>query len=59
VNLGVALQQAGKFDAATDCYRAAISARPDTFSRIAQALPSTRKGQLWLDLNKLRRSLDG
>jgi tetratricopeptide (TPR) repeat protein len=59
VNLGVALQEAGEFDAATDCYRAAISARPDTFSRIAQALPSTRKGQLWLDLNKLRRSLEG
>ncbi len=59
VNLGLALQEAGEFNAATDCYRAAISARPDTFGRIAQALPSTRKGQLWLDLKKLRRSLGG
>jgi tetratricopeptide (TPR) repeat protein len=59
VNLGVALQQAGEFEAATDCYRAAMRARPDTFGRIAQALPSTSKGQLWLDLGKLRRSLGG
>jgi tetratricopeptide (TPR) repeat protein len=33
VNLGVALQEAGEFDAATDCYRAAISAGPDTVVR--------------------------
>jgi hypothetical protein len=33
--------------------------RPETFSRIAQALPSTNKGQLWLDLRKLRRALGG
>ena len=59
VNLGLALQQAGELEAATDCYRAAMRARPDTFGRIAQALPSTSKGQLWLDLGKLRRSLGG
>ena len=59
VNLGVALQQAGELEAATDCYGAAFRARPDTFGRIAQALPSTSKGRLWLDLGKLRRSLGG
>ena len=59
MNLGVALQQVGELEAATDCYRAAIRTRPDTFGRIAQALPSTSKGQLWLDLGKLRRSLGG
>ena len=59
VNLGVALQQVGELEAATDCYRAAIRTRPDTFGKIAQALPSTSKGQLWLDLGKLRRSLSG
>ena len=46
MNLGVALQQVGELQAATDCYRAAMRARPDTFGRIAQALPSTSKGQL-------------
>ena len=59
VNLGVALQGAGELDAAMDCYRKAMSARADSFGRIAQALPSTSKGQLWLDLAKLRRSLGG
>ena len=59
MNLGVALQQVGELEAATDCYRAAIRTRPDTFGRIAQALPSTSKGRLWLDLGKLRRSLSG
>jgi tetratricopeptide (TPR) repeat protein len=59
VNLGVALQQTGELQAAKDCYCAAISARPDTFGRIAQALPSTRRGELWLNLGKLRRSLGG
>ncbi len=59
VNLGVALQQTGDLQAAKDCYRAAISARPDTFGRIAQALPSAPRGELWLNLGKLRRSLGG
>jgi hypothetical protein len=44
VNLGVALQEAGEFDAATDCYRAAISAGPDTFSWIAQPFPRQERG---------------
>ncbi len=59
VNLGVALQRAGEWDEAKDVYRSAIRARPDTFGRIAQALPSTSKGELWLDPRKLRRSLGG
>ncbi len=59
VNLGVAIQRTGDLKAAKDHYRAAIIARADTFGRIAQALPSTRKGELWLDLDRLRRSLGG
>ncbi len=59
VNLGLALQRTGELQAAKERYRAAIRARPDTFGRIAQALPSARKGELWLNLGKLRRSLGG
>lgn len=59
VNLGLALQQIGQWDRAVQSYRQAIGLRPDTFGRIAQALPSTSKGQLWLDIRKLRRSLAG
>jgi tetratricopeptide (TPR) repeat protein len=57
VNLGLALQQIGELDRALDCYRQAVRLRPDTFGRIAQGLPSTRKGVLWLDTRKLRRLL--
>jgi len=59
VNLGIALQRAGDLDGAKEAYRSAMHARPDTFGRIAQALPSTSKGELWLDPGKLRRSLGG
>jgi protein O-GlcNAc transferase len=59
VNLGLALQQVGELERALDCYRRAVRLRPDTFGRIAQALPSTQKGILWLDTGKLRRSLHG
>jgi tetratricopeptide (TPR) repeat protein len=59
VNLGLALQKNGELDRAVDCYRRAMRLRPDTFGRIAQALPSTQKGMLWLDTRKLRRSLAG
>jgi tetratricopeptide (TPR) repeat protein len=59
VNLGIALQRAGQWDEARESYRAAIRARPDAFGRIAQALPSTNKGELWLNLGRLRRSLGG
>jgi tetratricopeptide (TPR) repeat protein len=58
VNLGAALQQAGELEAALSAYRRAIALRPDTFARIAQALPAATKGQLWLDLRKLRHSLN-
>jgi tetratricopeptide (TPR) repeat protein len=59
VNLGLALQQIGELELAMQSYRRAMRLRPDTFGRIAQALPSTYRGQLWLDLGKLRRSLGG
>jgi tetratricopeptide (TPR) repeat protein len=59
VNLGLALQQIGEFDPALQCYRRAMGLRPETFGRIVQALPSTNKGQLWLDIRKLRRALGG
>ena len=59
VNLGLALQQTGELEPALQCYRRAMRLRPDTFGRIAQALPSTAKGMLWLDLRRLRRSLGG
>ena len=59
VNLGMARQQAGELASAIQSYRVAVQIRPDTFARIAQALPSARKGQLWLNLGKLRQSLGG
>jgi tetratricopeptide (TPR) repeat protein len=59
VNLGFSLQRSGDLETAMDAYRQAVRARADTFGRIAQALTSARKGQLWLDLGKLRRSLGG
>jgi tetratricopeptide (TPR) repeat protein len=57
VNLGLALQQMGELETALQSYRIAIRLRSDTFGRISQALCSSSKGQLWLDLNRLRRSL--
>jgi tetratricopeptide (TPR) repeat protein len=57
VNLGLAIQQSGNMEAAMDCYRRAVRLAPDTFGRIAQALCSQRRGQIWLNLNRLRRSL--
>ena len=59
VNLGLALQSSGETDLAKQSYREALRLRPDTFGRIAQALSSTRKGQLWLNVRQLRRSLGG
>ena len=56
VNLGLSLQNSGDLDAAMDSYRRAMRLRPDTFGRIAQALTSAKKGQLWLNLARLRRS---
>jgi tetratricopeptide (TPR) repeat protein len=57
VNLGLNLQNAGDLDAAMDSYRNAMRLRPDTFGRIAQALTSAKKGRLWLNSGRLRRSL--
>jgi tetratricopeptide (TPR) repeat protein len=59
VNLGICLQQVRELDAARTAYAAAIRLRGDTFGRIAQALPSASMGELWLDLEGLRRSLGG
>ena len=57
INLGIALQETGDLDAATDAYATALRLRPDSFGRIAQALTSGRTGILWLDLQALRRHL--
>lgn len=57
VNLGLALQQAGQTEAARASYRAAMRLRPETFAHIAQALPSGRTGELWLNMGKLRDAL--
>jgi tetratricopeptide (TPR) repeat protein len=57
VNLGLNLQHSGELESAMDTYRQALRLRPDTFGRIAQALTSAKKGQLWLNLDRLRRSL--
>jgi cytochrome c-type biogenesis protein CcmH/NrfG len=58
VNLGLNLQRSGDLEAAMDSYRQAVRLRGDTFGRIAQALTSAKKGQLWLNLDRLRRSLE-
>ena len=58
VNLGLNLQNCGDLNAAMDSYRHAMRLRPDTFGRIAQALTSAKKGYLWLNLARLRRSLE-
>jgi cytochrome c-type biogenesis protein CcmH/NrfG len=56
VNLGLNLQQSGDLKAAMDSYGRAVRLRPDAFGRVSQALTSAKKGQLWLDLGRLRRS---
>ncbi len=57
VNLGICLQEVRDLDAAKGAYGAAVHLRADTFGRIAQALPSTPKGELWLDPERLRDAL--
>jgi tetratricopeptide (TPR) repeat protein len=57
VNLGLNLQRSGDLEGAMDSYRRAVRLRPDAFGRVCQALTSAKKGQLWLDLGRLRRSL--
>ena len=56
VNLGLDLQHSGDLAAARDCYRRAIALRPASFGHIAQALTSGKTGQLWLNIEALRRS---
>jgi len=57
VNLGICLQQSGDIAAAKAMFGRALRLRADTFGRIAQALPAEPRGELWLDLERLRRSL--
>ena len=56
-NLGVALQEQGKLDEAKRAYGRAINLMPSAFGRIAQALTTSPKGELWLDLASLRAYL--
>src|SRR5579859_337063 len=57
VNLGICLQQTGDLAAAKAMFGRAMRLRPDTFGRIAQALPASPRGELWLDPERLRQSL--
>lgn len=57
VNLGTLLQDQGDLEAAKKAYGDALRSRADTFGRITQALTAAPKGELWLDLGKLRLSL--
>jgi tetratricopeptide (TPR) repeat protein len=59
VNLGICLQQTGDIAAAKAAFGRAMRLRADTFGRIAQALPAAPRGELWLDVERLRRSLAG
>ena len=56
-NLGVALQEQGKLDEAKRAYGRAINLMPAAFGRLAQALTTSPKGELWLDLPGLRAHL--
>jgi tetratricopeptide (TPR) repeat protein len=57
VNLGVALQDLGELSAAKQAYGRAIGLMPAAFGRIAQALTTAPKGELWMDLGALRAHL--
>jgi tetratricopeptide (TPR) repeat protein len=56
-NLGVALQEQGDLEAAKQAYGRAINLMPSAFGRVAQALTTSPKGELWLDLAALRAHL--
>jgi tetratricopeptide (TPR) repeat protein len=56
-NLGVVLQEQGDLEAAKQAYGRAINLMPSAFGRIAQALATSPKGELWLDLASLRTHL--
>jgi len=56
-NLGVALQEQGDLEAAKQAYGRAIELMPAAFGRVAQALTTAPKGELWLDPSGLRAHL--
>ena len=56
-NLGVVLQARGDLTAAKQAYGRAIELRPSAFGRVAQALTTAPKGELWMDLGALRAHL--
>lgn len=58
-NLGTVRQESGDLDGAKAAYRQAVRSRADTFGRVAQALSTSPRGELWLDLGALRRDLAG
>ncbi len=57
VNLGLLQQDLGDIEAAFASYRRAMAAKPDSFGRIAQGISASPHGQVWLDLGKLRETL--
>jgi tetratricopeptide (TPR) repeat protein len=57
VNLGICCQEIGNLPEAKTFYRRALEIRPDSFGRIAQALSAASVGEVWLDVDALRRSL--
>jgi len=56
-NLGVVLQEQGDLPAAKQAYGRAIALMPSAFGRVAQALTTAPKGELWMDLAALRAHL--
>jgi tetratricopeptide (TPR) repeat protein len=58
LNLGTVRQETGDVAGARAAYGRAVRIRPECFGRAAQALSTGRSGELWLDLDALRRSFD-
>jgi tetratricopeptide (TPR) repeat protein len=56
-NLGVVLQEQGDLAAAKQAYGRALNLMPSAFGRVAQALTTAPKGELWLDLAGLHAHL--
>lgn len=57
VNLGIVLQETGRFIEAMRAFGRAYRLREDTFGRIAHALATPNVGRLWLNLDELRAAL--